>query len=409
MVPTMSFRVSRTLVFCILVIFSLLLVYGPQPVAAATIGIPVTVKGLSPQLSTSVIIDGKAQGTMAGGSTKTFNVDKSTAHTFEVEAQIKGNCATYEGTDVCTRFSNPNNVWTLDVISTENCQDVPVCYDTYYYCDYYGYCWWEPYCTYEKQCWTTTQLAEKGHAFAYSVEQEVVVNDAHGQHTDTWQTVDSNVNLSANEFTVTLDESNVKERDVFVHWVVNGAPMEGRTLALKADKPLYIKAEYQTETRYRIRLSSDFGNPTMDSPDGWYMKGQQASISVEKEAPLGGFWGALGGRAVFVAWHTPQGVESRDATYTFTVQNSVPLVAEWSVDNSQPMTIIAVAAGAIVVLLAVLTLYRTGHLLGAKAKVEQTDLEKAKAEVESLKGELEDARKRRVTRRKKPPPEESHT
>jgi hypothetical protein len=117
----------------------------------------------------------------------------------------------------------------------------------------------------------------------------------------------------------------------------------------------------------------------------------------------------LGGRAVFVAWHTPQGVESRDATYTFTVQNSVPLVAEWSVDNSQPMTIIAVAAGAIVVLLAVLTLYRTGHLLGAKAKVEPTDLEKAKAEVESLKGELEDARKRRVTRRKKPPPEEPHT
>lgn len=372
----MSIRVCRNLVFCILIISSLLFVYGPRSAAAATIGIQITIEGLSPQLSTSVTIDGKQQGIIAGGSTKTFNVDESASHTFEVEAEIKGDCATYEGTGVCTRYSNAKNVWTLDVTSTENCQDVPVCYETYYYCDYYGHCWWEPYCTYEKQCWTTTQLAEKGHTFAYTIEQEVVVNDVHGQHTDTWQAVDSNVTLSANEFTVTIDESNVKERDVFVHWVVNGASMEGRTLALKADKPLYIKAEYQTETRYRIRLSSDFGNPTMDSSDGWYMKGQQASISVEKEVPLGGFWGALGGRAVFVAWHSPQGVESKDPAYTFTVQDSKPLVAEWSVDNSQPMTIIAVAACAIVVLLAVLTLHRTGHLLGAKAKSEPTELEK---------------------------------
>jgi hypothetical protein len=374
----MSIRVCRNLVFCILIISSLLFVYGPRSAAVATTGIQITIEGLSPQLSTSVTIDGKQQGIMAGGSTKTFNVDKSTSHTFEVEAEIKGDCATYEGTGVCTRYSNAKNVWTLDVTSTENCQEVPVCYETYYYCDYYGHCWWEPYCTYEKQCSTTTQLAEKEHTFAYTVEQEVVVNDVHGQHTDTWQAVNSNVNLSANEFTVTIDESNVNERDVFVHWVVNGAPMEGRTLALKADKPLYIKAEYQTETRYRIRLSSDFGNPTMDSPDGWYMKGQQASISVEKEVPLGGFWGALGGRAVFVAWHSPQGVKSKDPTYTFTVQDSTPLVAEWSVDNSQPMIIIAVAACAIVILLAALTLHRTGHLLSAKAKSEPTELEKTK-------------------------------
>lgn len=374
----MSIRVCRNLVFCMLIISSLLFVYGPRSAAAATTGIQITIEGLSPQLSTSVTVDGKQQGIMAGGSTKTFNVDKSTSHTFEVEAEIKGDCATYEGTDVCTRYSNANNVWTLDVTSTENCQDVPVCYETYYYCDYYGHCWWEPYCKYEKQCSTTTQLAEKGHTFAYTVEQEVVVNDAHGQHTDTWQEMDSNVNVSASEFTVTIDESNVKERDVFVHWVVNGVPIEGRTLAVKADKPLYIKAEYQTETRYRISLSSDFGNPTMDSPDGWYVKGQQASISVQREVPLGGFWGALGGRAVFVAWHSPQGVESKDPTYAFTVQDSTPLVAEWSVDNSQPMTIIAVAACAIVVLVAVLALYRTGHLLGAKTKSEPTELEKEK-------------------------------
>ena len=261
----MSLRDSRTLIFCILAISSLLLVYGPRPVAAATIGIPITIKGLSPQLSTSVIVDGKQQGTMAGGGTKSFNVDKSKAHTFEVDAEIKGNCATYEGTDVCTKYSNSNNVWTLDTISTENCQEVPVCYDTYYYCDYYGYCWYEPYCTYENQCWTTTELADKGHTFAYTVEQEVVVNDLHGQNTDTWQAVDSNVNLSAGQPVVLIDDSTTKARDIFVRWVVNGAPMQGNTIALKADKPLYIKAEYETETSLKVRLSSDLGNPTTSS------------------------------------------------------------------------------------------------------------------------------------------------
>jgi hypothetical protein len=357
-----SLRVSRTLVFCILAISSLLLVYGPRPVAAATIGIPITIKGLSPKLSTSVIIDGKEQGTIAGGSTKSFNVDKSKPHTFEVDAEVKGNCATYEGRDVCTRYTNANKAWTLNVISTENCQQVPVCYDYYSYCDYWGYCWYEPHCTYETQCWTTTELAEKGHTFAYEVENQVVVLNPHGQNTDTWSGVDQTVSLTAEKFVVTRDESNVKERDVFVHWVVNGAPMEGNTLTIKSDKPLYIRAEYRTETSYRVRVSSEFGNPTMDSVDGWYMKGQEATISVEKEVPLEGIMGALGSKEVFVAWHSPRGVESRDSTYAFTVQDAASLQAQWTTDNSQPMTILGALVVAVVVVLVILALYRTGRL-----------------------------------------------
>ena len=407
-VYVMSLRVSRSLIFCILAVSSLLLVYGPRPVAAATIGIPVTIKGLSPQLSTSVIIDGKQSGTIAGGSSKTFNVDKSKSHTFEVDTQIKGNCATYEGTDVCTRYGNSNNVWTLDVVSTENCQEVPVCYDYYYYCDYWGYCWYEPYCTYEKQCWTTTELAEKGHTFAYSVEQEVVVNDIHGQNTDTWQSVDSNVNLSAGEPVVLIDDSTTKARDVFVRWVVNGAPMQGKTIALKADKPLYIKAEYEMETSFKVRVSSDLGNPTTDSPDGWYTKGKEVTVSIEQEVASSGIMGALGGRATFVAWHSPQGIESKQPTYTFSVQGPVLLVAEYKFDNTQPMIIIAALAGLIVVAVAVVAL--RARMSGAKAKAEQTDLEKTKAEVDNLKEELEKAKRRRsFTRRKKPPPSGSST
>jgi hypothetical protein len=335
-------------------------------------------------------------------------VDKSTAHTFEVDAEIKGNCATYEGTDVCTKFSNSNNVWTLDVISTQNCQDVPVCYDTYYYCDYYGYCYYEPYCTYENQCWTTTQLAENGHTFAYTAEQEVVVNDIHGQNTDTWLAVDSNVNLSAAGPVVLIDTSTTKAQDVFARWVVNGAPMQGGTLAVKADKPLYIKAEYETETSFRVQVSSDLGNPTTDSPDGWYTKGQEATVSIEQEVASSGIMGALGGKAIFVAWHSPQGIESKEPTYTFSVQGPVSLAAEYRFDNTQPMIIIAALAGLIIVAVAVVVL--RARMSGAKAKAEKTDLEKTKAEVEDLKEELNKAKRRRsFTRRKKPPPSEPST
>lgn len=396
------------MILCLLTVSSLLLAYGPRPAAAATIGIPITIKGLSPQLSVTAIVDGQTQGTIAGGGSKTFSVDSSKQHTFEVDAEIKGNCATYAGTDVCTKYSNANNVWTLDTISTQNCQQVPVCYNTYYYCDYWGYCYYEPYCTYEQQCWTTTELAEKGHTFAYTVEQEVVIKDLHGQNTDTWQTVDSNVNLSANEFVVTVDDPNTKQRDIFVQWMVNGAPMQGKTLALKADKPLYIEAQYQTETKYKIRWSSDFGNPSLDSPDGWYVKGQQATISVEKEVPAEGLMGALGGKKVFVAWHGPQGVESKDPTYTFAVQDAKLLKVEWNEDDFQPMTILAGVATAIIVLIAVLVLYSTGRLSKPKAKAEPTELDKTKAEVESLKQELEETKRRRLTRRRKrPPPSEA--
>jgi hypothetical protein len=251
-------------------------------------------------------------------------------------------------------------------------------------------------------------LAEKGHTFAYSVEQEVVVNDIHGQNTDTWQSVDSNVNLSAGEPVVLIDDSTTKARDVFVRWVVNGAPMQGKTIALKADKPLYIKAEYEMETSFKVRVSSDLGNPTTDSPDGWYTKGKEATVSIEQEVASSGIMGALGGRATFVAWHSPQGIESKEPTYTFSVQGPALLVAEYKFDNSQPMIIIAALAGLIVVAVAGVAL--RARLSGAKAKAEQTDLEKTKAEVDNLKEELEKAKRRRsFTRRKKPPPHESST
>ena len=412
----MSFQIHRALIFCIVITLSLLVVYTPQA-AAATVSIPITVKGMPSSVQVAVIVDGSQQGTIPGGGTKSFKVDKSKAHTFQVDSEIKGQCSNYENREVCSRHKCENNVWNLDVISTQTCQTVPICYDVWY-CDPWGWCWWDYYCDYQQQCWTSTELTDKGHTFEFYTEHEVVVSDVHGQNVDNWIRDGGTVTLSAPESVPTVEESNIRERDIFQAWMVNGARMTGRDLPLKIDKPYYAKAEYVTETQFKVKVSSDFGNPTIDHAEGWYMRGQEASISVEKDVPAEGFMGMLGGRATFVAWRSPQGVESKNPAYTFTVQEPKSLVAEWNIDNTQPMVILGGIFGAIIVLLVVLALLRSGRLSRPPPPAQPlpppppllteaagpTELEKTQAEVESLREELEEVKKRRVRRKKKPPP-----
>jgi len=412
----MSFQIHRALIFCIVITLSVLVVYTPQA-AAATVSIPITVKGMPSSVQVAVIVDGSQQGTIPGGGTKSFKVDKSKAHTFQVDSEIKGQCSSYENREVCSRHKCENNVWNLDVISTQTCQTVPVCYDVWY-CDPWGWCWWDYYCDYQQQCWTSTELTDKGHTFEFYTEHEVVVSDVHGQNVDNWIRDGGTVTLSAPESVPTVEESNIRERDIFQAWMVNGARMTGRDLPLKIDKPYYAKAEYVTETQFKVKVSSDFGNPTIDHAEGWYMRGQEASISVEKDVPAEGFMGMLGGRATFVAWRSPQGVESKNPAYTFTVQEPKSLVAEWNIDNTQPMVILGGIFGAIIVLLVVLALLRSGRLSRPPPPAQPlpppppllteaagpTELEKTQAEVESLREELEEVKKRRVRRKKKPPP-----
>jgi len=238
----------------------------------------------------------------------------------------------------------------------------------------------------------------------------VLVEDRHGQNVDNWYKQDSQDSFSAKESVVTRDESNVKERDVFQDWMVNGVPMETRTLTLRVDKPYYVRAEYRVETEYRVRISSEFGTPSMDNPKGWYMKGQEATVSIEREIPLEGWMGALGGKRVFNGWTSQTGLESRTPTFTFEVDEPKRLQAEWRTDDSQPMTILAALVIVIIVfvILVIALLYRAGRLFKAAEKpAEQTELEKAKSEIESLKKELEELKK--ASAKRKPAHEEPHT
>jgi len=422
-------RPAVTLLLCVVLSSSLLLFYMPQAFAQGyysydtktgswiwfptaykpsgkTTLITISIKGLPPELSTTISVDGKQVGTIPGGGSKAFAVDKKSSHTFQVDAQIKGSCSSYEGKSICTRYKCANNVWTVDVIESQTCEMVPVCYQIWV-CDCCA-CWWDYQCTYQQQCHSTIELSEKGHTFEYYAEHELIVADVHGQNIDNWYKEDSEASFSAKESVVTRDESDVKERDVFQDWMVNGVPMESPSLTLKMDKPYYVRAEYQTETQYRVRISSEFGNPGMDNPKGWYMKGQEATISVEREVPEEGWMGALGGKKIFVDWSSDTGVESRTPTFTFEVQEPVKLHAEWRTDESQPMTIIGALVIIVIAILVVLLLYRTGRLFrAAEKRAEQTELEKAKSEIESLKKELEELKK--ASARRKPAPEEPRT
>jgi len=417
-------RIFRTSMLCVLMFLTVVLALSPQAVAegyytydtktatwiwststwkpsARTTLITISVKGLPPELSTTITVDGKQVGTIQGGGSRSFEVDKKSSHIFQVDAEVKGPCSSYEGKSVCTRYKCPNNSWTAELRTGEVCQTQMVCYCNWI-CTEAG-CWCEYVCYPEQRCSTTKEFTETGHVFEYYAEHEVLVVDKHGQNVDSWYKQDSQDSFSAKEFVVTRDESNVKERDIFQDWVVNGVPTETRTLTLRVDKPYYVKAEYSTETQYRVRISSEFGNPTMDNPKGWYMKGDEATVSVEKEIPIEGWMGALGGKNVFVDWRSATGVASKSTTFTFEVEEPTSLQAEWKTDNSQPITILAVIVVIIIALLTIFALYRTGRIFKPKAeKVEQTELEttraeleKARSDIEALKRELQEAKSRR--------------
>jgi hypothetical protein len=194
----------------------------------------------------------------------------------------------------------------------------------------------------------------------------MVVSNIHGDNVNEWVKDGSTVSFFAKEVVPIRDESSVKERDVFQYWSVNGQPNENNAITLLVNKPYVAKAYYGKEREYRVRVDSEYGHPAMDKPNGWYRKGEDATVSVEPEIPLEGWKGAWGGKRVFTAWYSGEGLESRSPTYVFTVEEPKNLRAEWKIDESKPMMylyiLITVVVAAIVALI-VFLLYWTGRIL----------------------------------------------
>lgn len=350
--------------------------------------ITIFIKGLPPDYSTEIIIDGKPVGFIRGGEVKRFEVDEKSSHIFQVNKEVKGSPISYENLTVETRYICPGNTWNLELVYRSVTELVPVWYwfpvrnDSSYYWDYY--------LTYEYRTRTVAELAEEGHTFEYFTEHEVYVMDPYGLKSTGWFKDGSDMMLSAKNVVVIKDEAKVKEKAVFKSWIINGVPIENNIIPLKIDKPIIAIAEYKNEVEYKVNVYSEFGHFSLNKPEGWYVKGEEATISIEPEIPLEGWKGALGGKRVFNGWYSEKGLESKNPVFKFTVEEPKNLQAEWRIDESKPIILIL----ALIILITVVlgfTLYKKPKLLSRLkvGKSEAEELAKLKNEVEKLRRFIE--------------------
>jgi hypothetical protein len=342
--------------------------------------ITIFIKGLPSEYSTTIIVDGKQVGSIQGESSRAFEVDRKSSHTFQVDKIVKGASYLYEDVSVGTRYVCPGNSWIVELVQREVQELIPVIV-------WINRTRGEYFITYVYETRTLTELAEQGHTFEYYTEHELFVMDPHGINSDEWFKEDSVVNLSAKEIVAIKEKKD--ERDVFQYWSVNGIPNENNVISLKINKPYVAKAIYKKE--YRVKVFSEFGHPTLDKSDGWYSDGEEATISVEQEIPLEGWRGFLGGKRIFNGWYSDKGLESKMAKFTFVVDEPKNLRVEWKIDETMPIVILLM----IVVLIAIITflmLYRKGYLkdlkLVSKTKELELEIQRLKAEIEMLREQL---------------------
>lgn len=342
--------------------------------------ITISIKGLPPEYSTIIIVDGKQAGTIQGGTSKSFEVDKRSSHVFQVDKIVKGEQFEYEGISISTRYVCPGDLWTVELVQREVYELIPVV-------NWINRTRGEYFVTYVPITRTISELAESGHTFEYYAEHEVFVMNPHGTNLNEWFKEDSSINLYAKE--IVPIENKKDERDVFQYWSINGIPNEANTVSFKINKPYVVKAVYEKE--YRIKLFSEYGHPALDKIEGWYRKGEEATISIEHELPLEGWKGFLGGKRIFNGWYSNIGLESKNPKFTFIVEEPKTLYAEWRIDETMPIAII-VTILAIIVILAFSLFYKKGYLksLTRISKIDELELEikNIKAEIEGLKKQL---------------------
>jgi hypothetical protein len=333
--------------------------------------ITICVKGLPSDISTNVYVDGKLVGSIQGSGCKTFIVSKREGHIFCIDEEVRGISYIYEGITVSTRYICPGKCWNIEPIEKKQvCEYVPVCTWVCRYCPDYALCpaccpceyvcYMDYRCHYEEE-----EVGPQSYTFEYYTQHQLAVVNPHGDYINEWIKDGTMINIFAKEVISLKDESRIKERDLFQYWRINGQLNENNAVTLLINKPYVAKAFYEKEIEYRIKVDSEYGNPTMDKTGGWYKRGEEATISVESQVPLEGWKGAWGGVRVFAGWFSEEGLESRSPTYTFTVESAKNFHAEWKIDDSKPIMylwiLIIVVIGAVAAI-AVFILYRTGRM-----------------------------------------------
>ena len=271
--------------------------YSPNKVPV-TIG----VEGFPSQYSTTLKVDDSSAGTIPGGGTVYVEVNWRVGHTFSVQSYVEGSRG--------ERFYCASSSWYLEKFSRP------------------------------------TREAKAANTFYYTTQYYLSVSSPHGDATKNtgWYSKGSSISLSTPK-TVDISQG---EREVFDGWIVGGSSSKDSTINIVLDSPVEAKAEYHKE--YYLQVRSEYGNP---SGSGWYKEGHVAPIQVERELPLDGLMGALGGKRVFAGWSG--GASSGNNVADVRMDSPKTVTANWREDYSTPYLIIALVAIAIIVILVVLS------------------------------------------------------
>lgn len=382
--------------------------------------ITICVKGLSPDIATNIKVDDSPVGTIQGSGCRSFVVSKDKGHTFCVDEEISGDCSTYEGKTVCTRFKCPGNCWTVEAVKKERvCESVPICdYECRCPCPCPDDCVCpkplcegcvpppcdccpctpscQYICYYFQQCHYEEEDVEQSYTFEYFAEHQVSVSNSHGNNIEEWAKDKTTVNFFAKEEIQLKDEKTVKERDIFEHWMINGAPNENPVISVSLIKPFVAVAKYKNEIQYRIEVSSDIRKSRPEGT-GWYLKGKEATISIEEEVPLEGWKGSLGGKYIFFEWRGNKGTVLRDPISNLNVEEDQKLEAIFEIDDWLPMMILY-ALIILIIIIALIILYRLGYI-SKKKRVQKKSKTETSEEIEKLKAEIRELKKETLAKK----------
>jgi uncharacterized membrane protein len=338
--------------------------HNGQNVQVTTATITVSTQGFPSDYSSDLILDGRTVGSITGGGTAKFQIKGDDVHTFQVNSYVNGKSG--------ERFYTKSSSWTSEKgkevsVTTYQEQYGPL---VFYGSGYYGTSsissgnttvdlhprprphpspiWFYYYPYYVPSTQTVIQPFDQSYTFAYETQYQLTVqNDFGGSVSESgWYVDGSSVNLNTDP----MVQSSQDTRHVFVAWTLNGADMNTAQTTITMNQPYSAIAKYTKQ--YYVDVRSDYGNP---SGSGWYDEGSKATIQVDKELPLDGLSGALGGKRVFDHW-SGAGTASGANIAEISVDAPKLVAANWSVDMTWPYVIMVLLVSAIVVV--ILALFR---------------------------------------------------
>ena len=221
-------------------------------------------------------------------------------------------------------------------------------------------------------------ISEASHSFHYSTEYMLTVDNPYGASVDRsgWKQKDSVVTLSTPE----RFETPNQERSIFKAWNVDGADMASSTVTITMNMPHNARAVYQTE--YFLQVRSELGTP---KGSGWYPKGSTASISINAEVPMSGFWGSLGAKYVFDRWSGITSGDQYSPTTTITIEGPSIAIAVWKQDYSSVSTLLTGTLALILILGIIVALV---FIRGAKSTMGKEQTALAELNLRYSRGEI---------------------